>query len=421
MRNLIRSTIISTGLTKLGKKTGQKSSDLMQQALEIALSNIGIKLKQLEAIISVPSLAEPRFMEAHYFATKIGLLPCHTSTGIIARTIDTGGAGPISAIIEADQMIRNQGVDLVAIVAGDSITSLPTEEFLLRADAGCNPGDGSLRSPIIPHGYDRIAKWQISQGTMYINDPYDGLTVMYSIGYVTREQLAMVSVLMSRQAVKHPYALTKKPLSLQDVLTSKPIGDVTNLLECARRADGAAAILIASPKFVRDHPNLHNQGAVILGSGEASGPLYPPKIIDESMFSCEEAVRRAYDSAQVGYQDIDFFGLYDCFPICFLRAYEAVFSQKHQGGNFIEKMYRLSEDNGGFLDPNVFPFNTHGGLLAFGAPWEVPAIYNVIEAVEQLNGTADNRQVKDCRRALCYGNGGIFSASAVVVLGKGKY
>lgn len=28
-------------------------------------------------------------------------------------------------------------------------------------------------------------------------------------------------------------------------------------------------------------------GLVVLGGGEASGPLYPPEEIDESMFSCE--------------------------------------------------------------------------------------------------------------------------------------
>ena len=36
--------------------------------------------------------------------------------------------------------------------------------------------------------------------------------------------------------------------------------------------------------------------------------------------------------------------------------------------------------------PADFPVNTHGGLLAFGAPWEVPAMYNIIEACAQLNG-----------------------------------
>jgi acetyl-CoA acetyltransferase len=40
-------------------------------------------------------------------------------------------------------------------------------------------------------------------------------------------------------------------------------------------------------------------------------------------------------------------------------------------------------------DPNFFTINnTHGGLLCYGAPWEVPAIFNVVEAVDQLRGQA---------------------------------
>ncbi len=71
--------------------------------------------------------------------------------------------------------------------------------------------------------------------------------------------------------------------------------------------------------------------------------------------------------------------------------------------------------------PDILPVNTHGGLLSFGAPWETPAMYNIIEAVEQLNGTAYGRQVPNVKRALVYGNGGVFSASAVAILGNGKY
>lgn len=52
---------------------------------------------------------------------------------------------------------------------------------------------------------------------------------------------------------------------------------------------------------------------------------------------------------------------------------------------------------------DILPVNTHGGLLSFGAPWETPAMYNIIEAVEQLNGTAYGRQVKNAKRALVYG------------------
>ena len=61
--------------------------------------------------------------------------------------------------------------------------------------------------------------------------------------------------------------------------------------------------------------------------------------------------------------------------------------------------------------------NTHGGLMGFGAPWEVPAMYSIIEACEQLSGNAGpERQVPGARRALVYGNGGIFSHSAVGIL-----
>lgn len=35
-------------------------------------------------------------------------------------------------------------------------------------------------------------------------------------------------------------------------------------------------------------------------------------------------VPTAFNEAQIGPNDIDFFGLYDCFPICFIRAIEAV-------------------------------------------------------------------------------------------------
>ena len=35
--------------------------------------------------------------------------------------------------------------------------------------------------------------------------------------------------------------------------------------------------------------------------------------------------------------------------------------------------------------------------MAFGAPWEVPAMYNIIEAVAQLRGAADKRQIPHAR------------------------
>ena len=398
--------IIGTGMTELGK-LGKSATALMSEALQSALGAAGIALGDLDGLVCVPSLSHPHFMEAHYLATRTGLLP---RRDLLVRTIDTGGAGPVSALLEARRMVEYEDCGVVAVCAGDAVSTLPTDEFLRRADAGCSPSQSGhpLPSPVIPHGYSRCAEYQIEHRG------------------VTREQLAMVSVLASAQAARHPAALTRARHALDDVLGAPAVAPAVGLLECARRADGGAALIVASSRFLEGRGRLGagNGGAgdvVLLGGGEASGPLFPPHVIDETMFSCEAAARRAYDEAQLSPRDIDFWGLYDCFPVCFVRALEAVgVAKKGEGGAWVEEHYRAIEaagDDADALAAALPPVNTHGGLLAFGAPWEVPAMYNVIEAVAQLTGRADERQVEGARRALCYGNGGIFSASAVALLG----
>lgn len=383
--------IVGCGLTPLGK-LGLPASVLMRRAVERALAQAGLPLRELGGLVAIPSLSHPHFMEAHYLATQMGLLP---RKDVIVRTIDTGGAGPITGLLEAVRLIERGWCEVVAVAAGDAVSTLPTDEFLARADRSCRDPEGELPSPVIPHGYDRVAQWQ-----------------MHTYG-TTREQLAMCSVLMSRQAVRHPAALTRRPHTLEEVLASRAVAPVTGLLECARRADGGAAVVLASRRYL-ERNGVTDLGVVVRGGGEGSGPLYPPPVIDEDMFSCEEACARAYREAGLTVADIDFFGLYDCFPICLIRAIEAVgLAAKGEGGRWVEAAY---ERTSGEAPASALPVNTHGGLLAFGAPWEAPALYNVIEACEQLTGSAGVRQLVGARRALVYGNGGIFSASAVAIL-----
>lgn len=74
MRFVTKSRILGVGMTPLGK-SGLSASKLMQQALESALGDAGVSLRQLDGLIAVPSLSEPHFMEGHYIATQMGMLP----------------------------------------------------------------------------------------------------------------------------------------------------------------------------------------------------------------------------------------------------------------------------------------------------------------------------------------------------------
>ena len=138
-----------------------------------------------------------------------------------SRRLRHGGAGLATGLgslpAGAVRMVQTERCQAVAVVAGDAVSSLESGEFLRRADATCRNPESPLPSPAIPNGYDRIARWHLDHGR------------------VTREQLAMVSVLMSRQATRHPSALTKRSRTLQEVLSAPSVAPVTSQLECARR------------------------------------------------------------------------------------------------------------------------------------------------------------------------------------------
>ena len=405
--------VCGVGTTAVGR-LGRSATALAAEAVDAALADAGLKRTDLDALITVPSLSNPHFMQAHYLATKMELVP---SNHVTLRTLDTGGAGPISALTEASNFIRADRAEIVAVVAADAVLTLDSATFRQRADDSV-AGAVNLPSPCIPHGYDRVAQWSIANGT------------------VTREQLAMVPVLQSLLAAKHPKAMCRAPYTLDEVLSAPAVAPVTGLKECARRADGAAALILGSSRALRRFDGVKelDRCPVVISTGEGSGPLYPPRepsLVTEDMFSCERACRYAYKVAQLGPMDIDYFSLYDCFPICLIRALEAVkLCPKGEGGRYIEKCYRAVVD--GSMDAEalareLYPINTHGGLQCFGAPWEAPAMFGVVEAVQQLSGTPEGvkavarRDGGKPRRALVYGNGGIFSASSVAILGDGVY
>ncbi len=454
-------------LVREGIKRGQdeqkppSTTALIRKVLDGVLEQAGLTTLDLDGVVTVPSLYGNHFMEAHYQATALGLFAEREKASsssslpprpLRCRTLDTGGAGPVSALLEAERMISSssssstgEGMEVVAVIAADTVGSMTGDEFLQKADSiffklrdELGLPSESVASPAIPHGYDAITKHQLSATSL------------------TREQLRMVVSLESFHAGLHPESLQSQKAkamesgqkktnlftTLDQIESSPSITPNISLLECARRADGAACLILASNRFLKRR-NLWKDGIpAVIGGGQFSGPLYPPNvnedgtggITDHTYASCQQAMDHAYASAgNLTARDIQYFGLYDCFPICLVRAIEACGlagegkgQECKTGGDYVQKQYdRMLEamENGTaealLSDPTFFPINTHGGLLCFGAPWEVPAMFGVVEAVDQITGRSKGRGIDDCRRALVYGNGGVLSASAVAILAAG--
>jgi len=308
-----KARIAGWSYSSLGTKLGQTPSTLVKQALASALHRAGMQHKQLDGFLSCPSLADQRFMWAHHLASECGVLPSSSHRGVHVATIDNGGASPVSMLLQARALIESRQCSAVAVVAGDAVSSLPPTQFLERANGSMHtPSDvrdtnghavemADLAEPIIPHGYAHCARAHMQ------------------VHGLTREQLAMVAVLMSAQASYHPFALQRTPYDLNDVLSAPPVAPYTGLYECARKSDGAAALIVTSASF-------SFAPIQVLGGGEAAGPMGLAKknsALLSSISSAAAAFEIAYKDAGVSEQHIDYFGLYDCFPICFIRALEA--------------------------------------------------------------------------------------------------
>src|SRR5690606_18577535 len=69
---------------------------------------------------------------------------------------------------------------------------------------------------------------------------------------ITSEQLAAIAVEHRRHAGRHPKAHVRTPLSIEEVLASKPIADPLRMLDCCLISDGGAAMVISSRAAMHD-------------------------------------------------------------------------------------------------------------------------------------------------------------------------
>jgi acetyl-CoA acetyltransferase len=106
---------------------------------------------------------------------------------------------------------------------------------------------------------------------------------------------------------------------------------------------------------------------------------------------------------------VDVLQLYDAFTINVILFLEDLgFCDKGAAGAFVA---------GGAIAPGgVLPVNTNGGGLSCVHPG-MYGIFALIEAIEQLRGSAGARQIAGAEVALAHGNGGMLSAQTTAILG----
>lgn len=237
--------------------------------------------------------------------------------------------------------------------------------------------------------------------------------------YGTREeQMALVSVKNHRNARSNPMACMPLALTVEDVLKSPPVAAPYKRLDCAVLADGAAALVLATPRWAREHAGAWRDRPRVYFTGSGCGTDRmrlgdrPEPYPGLAHFRAKrEAAAMAYAMAGVTdpRRQIDVAEVADPYTGVELQSYEDLgFCRYGESGPLTE---RGVFDLGGEL-----PTNTSGGLIGQGAPPGAMGLAQAVEIVRQLRGECPReRQVPDARRGLTDIHGGTASFAIVSI------
>jgi acetyl-CoA acetyltransferase len=371
--------IRGAGATSFGRLTGSTTLGLMSSAADLALSDAGLGRDDIDGLIVGYSTTMPHLMLADVFAEHYGLRPQH------AHAAQSGGATGATMVVLARHLANAADLDNVLVVGGENRLSGQSRSTTVNTLAGV--GHPTLEVPsgaTVPAYYGLVA-------ARYLHETG-----------CTERDLAELAVLMRRNAGIHPGAHLREPISVTQVLESRPVATPLKLLDCCPISDGAAALVVSRAAHT-------GRCVAITGWGEAHTHQHLSCAPDDVAAGARQAARLALSRARRSPDDVDYLGIYDSFTATLAVFLEATgFAETGRAGR--------EASAGRFSPDGRYPLNTHGGLLSHGHSGVAGGMVFVVEAVTQLRGEAGTRQVPAPRVAFIHTDGGVLSAHVSLVL-----
>jgi len=298
-----------------------------------------------------------------------------------------------------------------------------TDIPIVDIEAACASGGAALRQAVLaikageadlamvlgvekmPRGFMDpsmiYARWQIQMG-MSLNPSYWSMRAMrhqHDYG-TTDEQIAKVAYKNHRNSVHNPNAMYRKEFSLEEILASPLVCDPIRRLEICAPNDGAAAVVVASEKKMRQLAG--SSRAVRIAacthtiarySADFRCPADSMSATSHNEGPTEVTARQAYERAGLGAQDVSCFEVQDTDAFCEIEITEELeLCPKGEGGRLVE--------TGQTSLGGRTPINMSGGLISKGEPVGASHLGQVHELVQQLRGDAGARQVQGAKVGL---------------------
>ena len=311
--------------------------------------------------------------------TAIGL---SEHLGLSTRWLDfipLGGNCGVASLRRAARAVQSGDAEIVACVAGDT-----------------NTVDSFRQGTANFSRFARDAVYPIGAGGP--NQSFAFLTDYYMRTYGAEPaDFGKMCVAQRANALKIPWAMFKKPLTMEDYLGARMISDPVRLFDCVMPCAGAEGFLVMRREAAEAAGIRY---ARILSTIERRGGW---------AVDCDEL----YGMAGVKPGDIDFVETYDDYPVINMLQFEDLgFCEKGEAPALV-RANTLTADG-------TFPFNTSGGQLSVGQAGAAGGMLGMVEAIRQLTGQTIGTPVPDAKLGLVCGFGminydrGLSSGAAIL-------
>lgn len=365
--------IAGVGQTPVGEHWGRSLRDLAGEAAQKAVADA--EIDSVDQVLVANMLAGPIGQQEHLgalIAEHIGL------RGAEGARIDAADASGGAAL--------RQGFAAVASGLVDSVMVVGVEKF---TDAGMAEREAAAALTLdrwyeADHGATPTAMAAILMRRYMME--YGG----------DSESFFKFSAVAHANGAKNPQAMYRRALRPDAYQSAVEIAPPITMFDAAPLADGAAAVILTSEP-------VDARAVVIASSASATDTLAVQNRRDPLWLdAAATSAKNALTAAGVTVDEVDIFELHDSFTILTVLALEAIgLAEQGQG--------HLLGDQVGPDGPH--PIATFGGLKARGHAGGATGVYQAVEIIEQLRGTAGDNQIEKAVVGLTQNLGGIGSTA----------
>lgn len=371
--------IVGVGHTEFSKDIGRPERTVALEAIKAALDDAGIAPAEVDGLVKF-SLENTMEIDV---ARNLGI-PNLRFFGDVAY----GGGAGCGAVWHAAMAIATGAAEVVVVWRARNRGSGG------RPWASKGNRIGGEFQYFLPFGLSR---------------PVDQIAMLarrHMIEYgSTEEHLGAVAVTFREHALANPYALMRKPMTMDDYMAARMISEPLRLFDCCLETDGALAVVLTSAERAR---SLRKPPALIAGGSQGVGPQH---LVMANYFTDDPldspghyAAKDLWRNAGIGPDEIDCVQLYDAFsplvPIS-LEAYG--FCKPGEGGP-------MAADGALRARGGSLPCNTAGGSLSEAY---VHGMNLIIEGVRQIRGESVN-QLDRCETVMVSSGNGVPTSALVL-------